>query len=127
MGQDRDAGSAVVTGVAGIGVLLAIFVGGLNLVIDEYAKGAVRTAVDEAAQAGAAAGGSVVGCELKAAQVRTDLLPGPFGREVTVDCSRRGDEMVASAAGQLPSLVPPVPSVHLSLSGFSLIEEVPAQ
>ncbi len=117
----------MVTGVIGIVVLLALFVGALNLVVDEYAKGAVRTAVDEAAQAGATGGGSVIECEGKAAQVRADLLPGPFGHGVTVNCSLQGNEMVASASGYLPSLVPPVPSVHISVVGWSVIEEVPAQ
>jgi hypothetical protein len=127
MRRGPEAGSAVLTGVVGIVVLLGLFAGALNLVVDEYAKGALRTAVDESSQAGATAGGSVMACEAKAAQVRANLLPGPFGRGIVVDCSLQGDEMVASAVGTLPSLVPPVPPVHLSLLGFSVVEEVPAQ
>ncbi len=128
-GMERrpDAGSAVVTGVVGIAVLLALFVGALNLVVDEYAKGAVRTAVDEAAQAGATGGGSVIDCEARAAQVRANLLPGPFGRGVMVYCGLEGNEMVAEAVGNLPSLVPPVPSLHISVTGSSVVEDMPSQ
>jgi len=127
MERVTDAGSAVVTGVIGIAILLLLFVGALNLVVDEYAKGAIRTAVDEAAQAGATAGGSVAACEATASQVRAALLPGPFASSVVVSCTVQGNVMVASAAGALPSLAPPVPSVRASIVGISIIEAAPTQ
>jgi hypothetical protein len=114
-------------GVVGIAILVLIFVGALNLIVDEYAKGAVRTAVDEAAQAGAASGGSLTVCQAEAAQVRANLLPGPFGRGIQVTCSLQGDEVVAAAAGYLPTLVPPVPRVHISVEGLSLLPTVPGR
>jgi hypothetical protein len=126
MRQRPEAGSAVVTGLVGIVLLLIVFVGALSVVFDEYAKGAVRTAVDEGALAGAVAGGSVSSCESKATQVRAALL-GPSGQGVTVNCRVQGDEMVASFVGMLRGFSPPVPPVHISVSGFSVIEEVPAQ
>jgi hypothetical protein len=110
-----------------IAVLMIVFIGALNFVLDEYAKGAVRTAVDEAAQAGATAGGSSSACQATAEQVEGNLLPGPFGHGVSVTCTDDGDEMVALAAGALPSLLPLVPTVHISLIGISIIAEVPAQ
>jgi len=39
-----ETGSAVVTGVIGIVLLLVVFIGALSVVVDEYAKGALRTA-----------------------------------------------------------------------------------
>ena len=108
-------------GVLGIALLTLVFVGAMNLVVDEYAKGAIRTAVDEGAQAGAAAGGSVTVCRAEAAQVRRDLLPGPFGAGVVVTCGVQGDTVVAAAQGYLPTLVPPVPRVHVSIEGLSLV------
>jgi hypothetical protein len=117
----------VVTGLIGIVMLLVVFVGGLSVVVDEYAKGALRTAVDEAAQAGASAGGSVLSCETKARQVGDDLLPGPLAGAVIVNCRVEGDEMVASFAGRVHGFSPPVPPVHISVTGFSVIEQVPAQ
>jgi hypothetical protein len=108
-------------------MLLVLFIGGLNLVLDEYAKGALRTAVDEAAQAGAVLGGSLGACEAKAAEVRDNLLPGPFVGDVQVSCSIEGDEVVATASGHLPSFVPPVPSLPVSLAAAALVEEAPPQ
>ena len=125
--EGLERGSTVVVGVVAIAILLVIFIGALNFVLDEYAKGAVRTAVDEAAQAGAAAGGDVSACEAEAKRVRTSLLPGPFGDDVSVTCTAEGDEMVASAGGDLPSLIPPVPRVRVSLVGVSTISEAPTQ
>jgi hypothetical protein len=110
-----------------IAILMMVFIGALNFVLDEYAKGAVHTAVDEAAQAGASAGGSLSACEAEASRVRAALLPGVFGSDVTINCSQVGDEMVVTAAGDLPSLLPPVPRVTVSMVGVSFITEVPAQ
>jgi len=127
MRRRREAGSALVSGVVGIVFLLVLFIGALNVVVDEYAKGAVRTAVDEAAQAGATAGGSIASCESKAAEVRADLLPGPLGSGLVVNCLVQGDEMVASFVGTVRGLSPPVPPVGISVTGLSVIEEAPAQ
>ena len=108
-------------------ILLTLFIGVLNFVLDEYAKGAIRTAVDDAAEAGATAGGSLSACLTEARQVQNGLLPGPFGDNVSVTCSEVGDEMVVSAGGALPSLLPLVPRAHISLIGISIIAEVPSQ
>ena len=117
----------MVPGVVAIVILLTLFIGVLNFVLDEYAKGAIRTAVDDAAEAGATAGGSLSACLTEARQVQNGLLPGPFGDNVSVTCSEVGDEMVVSAGGALPSLLPLVPRAHISLTGVSIISEVPNQ
>ena len=106
---------------------MMVFVGALNFVLDEYAKGAVRTALDEAAQAGATFGGSLSTCEAEAAEVRAGLLPGPFGQGVRISCRVEGDEILATANGNLPSLLPAVPRVRISMVGLSLIENAPGQ
>ncbi len=117
----------MVAGTLAILILMVIFVGALNFVLDEYAKGAVRTAVDEAATAGATAGGSLSACQAEAKQVQGSLLRGPFGSGVSVICREEGDEMMASAGGALPSLLPLVPAVHVSVVGVSIIAEAPTQ
>ena len=110
-----------------IAILMIVFIGGLNFVLDEYAKGAIHTAVDDAAEVGATAGGSLSACQAEARQVQDNLLPGPFGGGISVTCSEDGVEMVASAGGALPSLLPLVPRVHISLVGISIIAETPSQ
>ena len=112
----------------GIVLLLILFIGALNVVVDEYAKGALRTAVDEAAQAGATAGGSVASCEDKGSQGRAPICyQAPSGRGCVVNCLVQGDEMMASFVGTVRGFSPPVPPVGISVTGLSLIEEAPAQ
>jgi hypothetical protein len=106
---------------------MIVFIGGLNFVLDEYAKGAIHAAVDDAAEVGATAGGSLPACEAEARQVQGSLLPGPFGGGIAVTSSDHGDEMVALAGGALPSLLPLVPRLHISLIGVSIIAEAPRQ
>ena len=131
--RDGERGSAVIVGVIAIALLLVLFDGATNLVLDEYAKGALRTAVDEAAQAGAAAGGSLAACEDEAARVRGGLLHGGFGAHVSVTCgvvdggAGTGGMMVASASGSLPSLLPAVPGLRIAVRGVSVLQGRPPQ
>jgi len=111
-----------VVGVIAIAVLLVSFVGATNVVLDEYATGALRTAVDDAAQAGAAAGGSLSACYAEGDQVRQELLPGPYGDGVRFACTLAPGEVVASASGYLPSFVPEVPRQEVVVQGLSLID-----
>lgn len=127
MRRHRETGSALVTGVFAIGFLLVVFLGAFSLVVEEYAKGVVRAAVDEAARAGATVGGSLISCEMEGAQVTADLLPGPLGQGVMINCRVEGNMMVASYVGGVQGLIAPVPSLHLSIVGFSVIEAGPAQ
>jgi hypothetical protein len=113
--------------VVAIAILIVVLIGALNFILDEYAKGAIRTAADEGAQAGATAGGSLSACQAEARQVRGNLLPGPFGDGILLTCTEEDEEIVVSASGVFPSLLPLVPAVHVSLIGVSIISEAPAQ
>jgi len=115
-------GSAVLPGVVAIALLLLTFAGATNVIVDEYAKGALRTAVDEGAQAGAAAGGSVAVCLGATRQVAHNLLPGPFGAAVQLSCHLQGGDVVASAAGDLPSFVLDVVVGRVSVEGLSVVD-----
>lgn len=114
-------------GVVAIALLALLFVAALNFVLDEYAKGAIHTAVDDAAQAGATAGGSLVACQVAATHVRDNLLPGAFGSGVNITCSLQGDYVVALASGKLMSLLPTVPEAHITALGLSVVERAPGQ
>jgi hypothetical protein len=122
-----ERGSAVVVAVLAMAILTVLFVGALNFVLDEYAKGAARTAADDAAQAGASAGGSVAACVGAAEKAFSDLVPGPFGRDVRFTCTVEGTNMVAMAQGTLPSFVPVVPRLGLSVLGISVVQAAPTQ
>jgi len=109
-----------------IGVAVLFFAA--NLIVDSYGKGALRTAVDEAAQAGAlqdAPGGALAACQAKEAEVMSGLLSGPFGAQVHLGCAISGDQLVATAQGRLPGWLPPVPPVPVHILGTSTLESNP--
>lgn len=99
-------------------ITLVVFMAAINLIVDEYGKGAIRTAVDEAAQAGSlqgAAGGPIAACQAKAAQVMSGLLNGPFGHDITISCAVQAGQVVATADGNLPAWlrIIPVDTIHV--------------
>ena len=67
----------------------------LNVVVFTYGKGTVRTALDEAARAGARDG--LAACEATADQVIGDLLGGALGADVQISCTDAGRRIVATA------------------------------
>lgn len=117
----------MVAGVLAIGLLLVVFMGATSFSLDEYAKGAVRTAVDEAAQAGAVAGGSLGTCQQQAALVIGSLLHGSLGDDVKVVCTQVGTEILARGSGALPTLVPGLPTVNISVVGVAVVEGLQQQ
>ena len=129
IGADQ-AGSAALTIVLGMLIVIVVFMAGCNFVVFEYGQGVVRTAVDEGARAGSqeqAPGGPIQACQGKAAQVLNGLLPGPFGQHVTVRCSVTGGDVVAMASGSFPAWLPPVPSLAVHIEGRSQLEVNPSR
>jgi hypothetical protein len=90
-----DRGEGVVVLVVASGTVLVLLVQILQVVVFSYGKGTVRTALDEAARAGARSGLSA--CEATADQVMSDLLGGPMGANVQISCADAGREIVATA------------------------------
>jgi hypothetical protein len=90
-----DRGEGVVAAVLATGFVLLLLVQILNVVVFTYGKGTVRTALDEAARAGARQG--LAACEATAALVLGDLLGGSLGRRVEVTCSDAGRSVTATA------------------------------
>jgi flagellar basal body-associated protein FliL len=128
-GNHACRGSAALSILLGMLVVLVVFMAGTNFVVFEYAQGAVRTAADEAARSGSqqqAAGGPVGACEAKAAQVMGNLLPGPFGSDVTITCAIQGNSVVATATGRYPGWLPPVPALAVHIVGSSQLEVSPS-
>jgi hypothetical protein len=126
--KDEGGNAALVT-VLAMAITLIVFMVALNFIVDEYGKGAIRTAVDEAAQAGSlqgAPGGPVAACQAKASQVMSGLLNGPFGRNVTITCGLNANgQVVATADGTLPAWLRLVPADPIHVVGSSRIETNP--
>jgi hypothetical protein len=111
-------------------ISIVVFMAALNLIIDEYGKAAIRTAVDEAALAGSqqgAAGGPVGACQAKAAEVMAGLLNGPFAKQVAISCSLdpATGQVVATGSGDLPGWLTVIPAAPIHVTGAALVEHNP--
>jgi hypothetical protein len=116
-GHRRDEhGFTTVQYVATVGLSLLFLVLFANLLVDLYARGAVRDALDEGVRAAAPVGSDARACEARAREVLDGLLHGRTGEDVRVVCRAEGDVMVARAQGSLPSWLPGlVPSWGVAL------------
>ena len=72
-------------------MLLVLFA---NLLVDLYARGAIRDALDEGVRAAAPAGTGPAECERRAHEVLAGLLRGPIGDDIDVTCSPEGTAIV---------------------------------
>lgn len=96
----------------------------VNLVAFQYARGVVRSALDEGVRAGSRATFAADECQVRAMQVLDQLLAGPLGDEVTVACELQGDVVVATAEGTLRSWITVVPDHRFSMRAVA-VKELP--
>lgn len=89
-----------------VAIGMLVFVGMVNVLLFLYARGVIRAAVDEGARAGSFANTSTAECQARADDALGDLLGGPLGDGVTVQCAVIGAEMVATANATLTSPIP---------------------
>ena len=109
-------------------ITLVVFLAAINLIVDQYGQGVVRTAVDEAARAGSlqgAPGGPSPPAKTKADEVMAGLLSGPFGRHITISCAVDGGQVVAVATGALPGWLRVIPADTLRIVGTAHLENNP--
>jgi len=111
--------------VAATALSLLVFVGMANFVVDLYARGAVRSAVDEAARAGATIDASAADCTRRAHDVLAALLGGRTGRSVRVSCREVGGAMRARADVALPGWLPVVPTWSFRIDATVTKEHLP--
>jgi len=119
------AGAASLQYVVATAFVLVVFVGLANLVVDLYARGAVRAAVDEAVRAGARVDASVAQCDLRARDVLTDLLGRRLRAGVAVSCDERPGVVTATADVRLPSWLAVLPDWSFTVTGTAVKERVP--
>jgi hypothetical protein len=112
----RAGGFTTIQYVATVALSLLLLVLVANLLVDLYARGAIRDALDEGVRAGAPAGRGAPDCRQRAEEVLDGLLRGPVGGDIEVTCERDGHTMRAYAEGALPSWLPMLtPDWHLDL------------
>jgi hypothetical protein len=77
-----------------------------NLLVDLYARGAVREALDEGTRAAVPVDASPGACERRALEVLDGLLHGPIGDGVVVSCAVGANRVQAHASVRLRSWLP---------------------
>lgn len=112
--------------VAATGLSLLVFVALANVVVDLYARGVIRTAIDEGARAGAPIDAGVDDCEQRAHDVLDNLLGGNLERRVRIDCTDQHGRMTVGADVVLDSWLPGiVPSWSFAIRGSATKERDP--
>ena len=105
---------------------LVVFVMLANVVVNMYARGAIRAAVDEGARAGAPVDASNEECRHRATDVLDNLLGGVMRAGVRVDCVDASGLVRARAdvvlRGWLPGVVP---DWTFSITGTAVKEHNP--
>lgn len=92
--------------VLAVGLSFVLLVLVANLLVDLYARAAVRDALDEGTHAVVAVDAAPGACEQRARDAVANLLRGPIGREVAIRCSLRATTVTASADVRLGSWLP---------------------
>ena len=100
-----------------------LFVLVANLLVDMYARGAVRDALDEGVRAAVPAGTAPGACDTRAHEVVRSVAAGSLVHVDELRCTREGRYVVAHARVTLRSWVPLlVADWHLDLRAAALPE-----
>ena len=123
----RERGLSTVSFVAATALSLLVFVTLANFVVDLYARGAARAAIDEGIRAGepldADAGPR---CEQRAANALDDLLGGSMRADVHVRCLSLFGIVFAQAEVSLRGWIPGItPDWSFTLTGAGVKEHDP--
>jgi hypothetical protein len=118
----RADGFTTIQYVIAVGWSFVMLVLVANFLVDLYARGAVRDALDDGVRAGAVAAAPVAGCEARAHDVISGLVRGPL-LDARVRCEESGAFVVATADVSLESWLPMlVPDWHMTLRAEALRE-----
>lgn len=115
-----DRGVSSVQFVCAAALALILFLALANLVVVQYGRGAVRSALEQGARAGTTSGPAV--CEATASRVVEDLLGGRMSDDLTLSCDEAGGTVVASASVRFESWTPLTPDFSFDLSSMAVAE-----
>ncbi len=115
-----EAGLTSVQFVLAAGLSLFLFLGLANLVVVQYGRGAIRSALEQGARAGSISG--VESCEATASGVVDQLLGGSMSDGIQVRCTVGGGRVSASATAEFRAWIPGVPDFAVSISTESYLE-----
>jgi hypothetical protein len=124
--RGNDSGMTTVQFVAATAMSLIVFVMLANFVVDLYARGAIRAAVDEGARSGAPIDATAGECRQRANDALDDLIGGAMRSSIRVDCVEGSGTMRAQATAVLHGWLPGiVPDWSFALTGTAVKEREP--
>lgn len=103
---------------------LVLFLAFANIVVVQYGRGAMRSALDQGARAGAISGSSA-DCEARAGDVIGQLLGGRMSDGMTIVCIVSGNVMVARGDGVFQTWTPLAPDFAVTLVSEAALERRP--
>jgi hypothetical protein len=101
-----DRGFVTIQYVLAVGFSFVLLVLVANVLVDLYARAAVRDAVDEGTHAAVAVDAPAGACVQRTRAALDNLLRGPIGRDVEVRCTESATSVLATADVRLPSWLP---------------------
>ena len=122
MGCDRGVSSVQFVLASALGLFL--FVAVCNLVVVQYGRGALQSALEQGVRAGSI-GGDASACADRAEDVLNQLLGGRMSDDLVIGCRIAGSGIVASGAGTFPSWTPLASDFSVDLSSEAVIEPPP--
>jgi hypothetical protein len=99
---------------------MALFLALANLVVIQYGRGALRSAVEQGARAGSVGGVAV--CEARGREVIADLIGGRMSDGAVLTCVLDGTDVVASASATFDSWTPLMADFDFTTSARSVGE-----
>lgn len=116
-----DRGFSSIQFLLASGLALVFFLALANVVVVQYARGSVRSALDQGVRAGAI-NRSVDACEARVAEVVDGLLGGTIGDSLAFECRVSGGMMVATGSVSVQSWTPFTGDYSVSLEAGAVLE-----
>ena len=120
-----DKGFVTIQFISVVALSLLVFTGFANLVVVQYARGVIRSALDEGVRDGSRVSSGVVACEQTAADFLDGLLGGSMGDGVAVSCFEEPTEVRATAEVRFDSWLPGVPPWEFEMHAVMVKESTP--
>jgi hypothetical protein len=115
---DRGVSSAQFVLASALSLILFVMLA--NLVVVQYGRGAIRSALEQGARAGSVSGENA--CREAALGVVADLLGGRMSDDVTISCELIGNSIEATASARFETWTPLVPDYEFSLVSSAAVE-----
>lgn len=119
-GRLGERGVSTVQFVLASALAMVLFLALANLVVVQYGRGALRSAVEQGARAGSVGGVGV--CEMRAGEVISDLIGGRMSDGAVVSCHIDGTDIIATGSVIFDSWTPLTPDFEFTTSARSVGE-----